>query len=559
MKQFFTLLITLLALSLYSQSTLTNYLIGGSNDEYSYDHCFDSEGNFIVVGMVRGMNMAFTDTIGVIDNSNKNIFIRKYSPDMQTLISSTIISGSSHDYCKSVDIDSQGNIFIGGTTLSSDMPVSSNAYQQVSNSTGTNEAYIIKLNSDLDQVLAATYFGGEDKDYIYKMRIDQNDNIIAVGSTRSTTNIATSGAYDETYGGSNESLFHFGDAYVVKFDNNLEHKLAATYLGSEGDEACYALVVNSDNNIVITGASISDDYPVSADAFQTIKGAGYDMVITEFNSDLTQILHSTFLGGGGDDIAWDIAFNETDQQYIIGAQTSSNFNITGSVADPTANGNGDGMLLVFNSDLQSLHSVTYVGGSEVDLITSVYYSGNAIVYCGITESPNLPTSTDAYYPNYLDENNYADGFYGSINNDLSEFNHLSYFGGNDDDLLWRVSSHNGKIYVNGHTSSSNIESGSTQQGGSDAVVGVVEDIYLKIKNVPLSNSNLSVFPNPAQDYIFVKSKSMENETIRIFDITGKLVKEKQTLGFEIQIDINDLKSGVYLVKMGQQSERLIIK
>ena len=101
MKSKITILAMLFSLSIFSQSTVNNYLLGGSNDDYSYDHCFDSDGNFIIVGIVRGMDMFFTDTIGTPDNSNKNIYIRKYSADLSTLISSTVICGSGNDYCKS--------------------------------------------------------------------------------------------------------------------------------------------------------------------------------------------------------------------------------------------------------------------------------------------------------------------------------------------------------------------------------------------------------------------------------------------------------------------------
>ncbi len=553
MKQILIFLIVIFGINIFAQSSLNNYLIGGASDDYSYDHCFDANGNFIIVGITKGMSMYFTDTIGTPDTNNKNIYIRKYSPDLSTLISSTVICGSGNDYCKSVDIDSQGNVFIAGHVYSSDPPTTPNAYQTTNNSPSSYEAYIIKLNSDLNQMLSATYFGGESKDYIYKMRIDHNDNIVVVGSTRSTTNIATSGAYDETYGGSDETLYHFGDAYIAKFDNNLENKLAATYIGDEGDEACFALAVNSDNNVVITGGSTSANYPVSSNAFQTTKDAGYDMILTEFNSDLTQILHSTFVGGSGDDLAWDIAYNNDDQKYIIGAQTNSSFNISGQVADATSNGMGDGMIIILNNNMETVYSATYVGGSEVDFVSSVYYANNAIYYCGITESTDLPTSSDAYYSSYLDENDYADGFYGSIDTDLSEFNHLSYFGGNNDDLLWRISVYNNKIYVNGNTMSSNIECASTLNGPSDAIWGVVENIYTKTSNI-VSDNIISVYPNPASEYINIRTTSQPINNVKIFDISGKVVVNLTNLKAEntLTINISNLEKGLYTVVINNE-------
>jgi len=554
MKGKITILAMLFSLSIFSQSNLSNYLLGGSDVDYTYDHCFDSDGNFIVVGITMGMDMYFTDTIGTPDVNNKNIFIRKYSPDMSTLISSTVICGSGNDYCKSVDIDSQGNVFIAGHVYSSDPPITSNAYQTTNNSPSSYEAYIIKLNSNLDQMLSATYFGGEDKDYILKMRLDKNDNVVIVGNTRSATNIATTGAYDETYGGSDETIFHFGDAYIAKFDNNLEHKLAATYIGDQGDEACYALTINSDNNIAITGGTTSANYPVTTNAFQTVKNSGYDIVLTVMDSNLTQLLHSTFVGGSGDDIAWDIAYNYDDQNYIIGIQTGSSFTITGSVADPTANGGGDGMIIILDNLLENVNSATYVGGSQVDFVSSVYYTNNTIFYCGITESDDLTTSPNAYYPSYLDENNYADGFVGSINTDLSEFNYLSYFGGNNDDLIWRVSSHNNKIYINGNTMSSNIECDSTLKGTSDAIIGVIENVYVSVNSI-LEENKISVYPNPTSEYINIEVNTQPIKNIQLFDISGKMVLNLPNISNRnyLKINISDLNKGLYTIVINNET------
>lgn len=556
----FTILLILISLSVFSQSNLSSYLFGGGSTEYSYEHCFDADGNFIVIGVVKGNGMYFTDTIGNPDFLYKNIFIRKYTQDMSTLLVSTIIGGSGHDYSKSVDIDSEGNVFIGGFTLSSDVPVSASAYQQTNNSVGNYEGYIIKLNADLNQLLAATYFGGEEEDKLYKLRIDEDDNVVIVGNTLSSNNIATVGSFDEDYNGTTGSLFDFGDGYIAKLDNNLENIIAGTYIGGTGDEACYSMLINSDNNIVITGGTTSTDYPTSLNAFGTIALAGFDIILTELNSDLTQLIHSTLVAGNGDDIGWDVAYNYNDNKYIIGAQTGSNFNISGTVADPTANGSSDGFIVIINGNMENIHSATFVGGAQQDLVTSVYYNGNSIIYGGITESDNLLTSSDAYYPNYLDENDFADGFYGSIGNNLSEFNHLSYFGGNDDDHIWKVSSYENKIYVNGTTYSANVESDSILGGSSDGIIGIVENIYVNIEdvnneNVSIENlvQNISIYPNPTSDFVKASSQNIIS-SIEIVNINGQVMFAKTYYNNEKSqtVDVRELEKGTYVIRINNK-------
>jgi hypothetical protein len=82
---------------------------------------------------------------------------------------------------------------------------------------------------------------------------------------------------------------------------------------------------------------------------------------------------------------------------------------------------------------------------------------------------------------------------------------------------------------------------------------------------------LSIYPNPATDQLkveFVTENAMVPE-IRIFDLTGKMVRlfDKEFIlkseVFRADLDISDLKSGIYFVKVIQGervwSEKLVVK
>lgn len=64
------------------------------------------------------------------------------------------------------------------------------------------------------------------------------------------------------------------------------------------------------------------------------------------------------------------------------------------------------------------------------------------------------------------------------------------------------------------------------------------------------NNHLSVFPNPASDFIFLNFEKLGDYEIRIFDVNGKLVKK-----FEIknsnskEINISELNSGIYFIEL----------
>ncbi|MBN2668070.1 MAG: DUF4465 domain-containing protein [Bacteroidales bacterium] len=78
----------------------------------------------------------------------------------------------------------------------------------------------------------------------------------------------------------------------------------------------------------------------------------------------------------------------------------------------------------------------------------------------------------------------------------------------------------------------------------------------------IKTANASIYPNPANDYIIVKTTSelsIQSNTIAIYDLTGKLVKQIKTDQTEIKVDISDIQAGIYIVKMGSDSQPLVIE
>lgn len=60
--------------------------------------------------------------------------------------------------------------------------------------------------------------------------------------------------------------------------------------------------------------------------------------------------------------------------------------------------------------------------------------------------------------------------------------------------------------------------------------------------------SISIYPNPSSDYVNIEIKNQSIEKISIFDMTGKLVLEKNNVSNR-QISISNLKKGVYIIKI----------
>lgn len=91
----------------------------------------------------------------------------------------------------------------------------------------------------------------------------------------------------------------------------------------------------------------------------------------------------------------------------------------------------------------------------------------------------------------------------------------------------------------------------TQSFVIDVVTGVFE----------INNLNVSIYPNPANDFIII-TKAM-NAKVEIFDVTGNRVIERNVISEMENINIEDLDAGIYIIRVsnskGTYSNRLIIK
>jgi hypothetical protein len=68
-------------------------------------------------------------------------------------------------------------------------------------------------------------------------------------------------------------------------------------------------------------------------------------------------------------------------------------------------------------------------------------------------------------------------------------------------------------------------------------------------------NHFQLYPNPAQHQITIKSKA--GETIIISDVMGKIVLEKQLVQEAETIEIDQLPKGIYILKIGIHSQKLI--
>lgn len=374
-------------------SDLSNLLVstylGGSSGDVGHSLAIDSSGNVYITGWTFSLDFPTKkDAYDTSYNDGVDGFVSKLNEDLTSLLASTYLGGSHDDYCFSLAVDSSGNAYITGSTLSLNFPATNEAYNIFYSYGG--DAFVSKLNEGLTNLLASTYLGGSENDTGYSLAIDLDGNIYVTGVTYSPYFPVSGGAYDTSYGGEN-------DTFVSKFDEDLTNVLASTYIGGSDKEGSNSLAIDQEGNIYVTGYTESGDFPTTAGSYNSSPGGSYDAFISKLNKDLTSLLASTYLGGSEEEGGNSLTVDQEGNIYVTGYTESSNFPTTTGSYNTSLSGSYDGFVSKLDENLTTLIASTFLGGSSQDYMKSIAIDSTGIVFiAGYTESSNFPVTKTAY-------------------------------------------------------------------------------------------------------------------------------------------------------------------
>ena len=72
----------------------------------------------------------------------------------------------------------------------------------IQNSNGGNQdGTVFKLSADFSQLLFSTYYGGSENDACYSVKLDESNNLIFAGGTKSSNLPGMGSGFQNNYGG----------------------------------------------------------------------------------------------------------------------------------------------------------------------------------------------------------------------------------------------------------------------------------------------------------------------------------------------------------------------
>ena len=193
---------------------------GGSGDDSIDGMAVDGSGNIYLSGDTT--STTFPGVSGSSAQSSNggstDAFVSKLNSTATSITWSTFLGGSDVDVSVGMGIDSSGNVYVGGSTLSTNFPVV-NAIQATYG--GAVDAIAARINSSGTAIDWATYIGGSSEDQAFGVAVDGSGNLYIDGFTDSSGFPGTSGsAIQSTYGGGY-------DAWLTKISNTASPSLTS--------------------------------------------------------------------------------------------------------------------------------------------------------------------------------------------------------------------------------------------------------------------------------------------------------------------------------------------
>lgn len=244
---------------------------GGSGTDYGWEVDLDSQGDIIICGETASTSLPTThDAICRTYSGNNDGFIAKISSDGSELLYGTYLGGPHTDFGGGVHVDASNNVFITG--LASSDFTNMSEYQGLHH--GGWDFFAAKFTDDFE-LLCFKMIGGNSTDFFWESAMDADGNVVLVGSTKSDDYPIVSPIQEERVG--------LDDACATILASNGTTILMSTYIGGTQIEKGEGITITEDGSIIISGYSSSDDFPVSAGAFQQERKGSADAFVIQID------------------------------------------------------------------------------------------------------------------------------------------------------------------------------------------------------------------------------------------------------------------------------------
>lgn len=385
----------------------------------------------LINGIATIVECQFTLNGNVVGFRFNKALNKQYKTIIDPVLNFFTYSGSiSDNWANTAVSDKEGNSYTAGTVFGSSFPTTTGVIDRSYNGSFTEpytgfDVGILKFDPTGSRLLWGTYLGGTAAETPHALKIDENQNLVIMGSTSSTNFPTFQNSYQKALSLS-QPAYPFGfepnydlpvyrngsDVFITKLRNDGRSILASTLFGGNGTDGLLIrdnflvtnygdqfrgdVAIGPDGTIFLASTTQSSNLPVK-NAFQSTLSGNTDGLVARFSSDLTQLLWSTYFGGSNDDAIFSLVLTSDFKVAVCGATLSANLpTTTNSFQSQRIGNSNDGFLALFSGTTGQFLNSTYLSTPSYDQAYLVETDKDDFVYVFGQTQGTMPLSNGVY-------------------------------------------------------------------------------------------------------------------------------------------------------------------
>jgi beta-propeller repeat-containing protein len=352
--------------------------LGGSQNDGMTDVALDSSNNAYVCGTTWSDQSSFPVKVGpdVTYNGGAlgDAFVAKVNSQGTGLIYCGYIGGADRDWANGIAVDSGGNAYVTGDTLSDGSTFPVKVGPDLSYK-GGGDVFVAKVNATGTGLDYCGYIGGfmgtiPGSEVGRDIAVDSAGNAFVTGETTSTHLFPVKVGPDLTHNGG------IYDAFVAKVHHTGSSLVYCGYIGGENTDWGWGIDVDKGGTAYVTGETTSNEssFPVKTGPDVTYNGGPIDAFVAKVSWSGAGLVYCGYIGGSNNDFGYDVVVNDAGNAFVVGN--------TGSTESSLPNA----FPVIIGPDL------TYNGGPEDAFVAKVQTQGQGLTYCGFIGGSNRDLS-----------------------------------------------------------------------------------------------------------------------------------------------------------------------
>jgi hypothetical protein len=285
-------------------------------------------------------------------------FVTRINATGSALVYSTYLGGTGTDVGEAIAVDSAGEAFVTGYTVSTDFPTASPIQAAHASDGSGDDAFVTKLSSAGSALVYSTYLGGNDTDVGSGIAVDAAGDAFVAGAT-SSSNFPVASPIQSFLSSS-----FTNDVFVTELNPTGSAFVYSTYLGGTGADGAYGLALDGYGDAFVVGSTASTNFLTSL-AFQTANAGGTTDAFVAKISGSTPSSASATPAGSGVTVTGPTGTNGTSASVTFSSVTAPG--VTSIALDPQCTSLPTGLVAVGGSCL------------SLDVSTTAAYSGSVTV------------------------------------------------------------------------------------------------------------------------------------------------------------------------------------